>query len=291
MFKFVAIAVAASTFDCTPQVEATFSLVATDSQTRMVGGVGASCNASSDIFDGLYIAAPGKSVLVTQALLLERGSEIVHKAEELMRDETPPIDVLATMRKMDKASQKTKVGTFPTESLRQYGMASFQSNAGFTGEGLERAYELAEMSIGTEQVDIGSDGPVNGRFRYHAQGNVVAEGTVQAMESAFLLHEDGVEGHCALARRLMSAMEAVSSEGLGDTRCTKNHSGVTSTGAYIHIDNPDGSVAVHINVIGDGTYEPIDELARRFLEWQKSSCSNIENSSRRLRRGRHPHQS
>lgn len=121
MLKFVAIAVAASTFDCTPQVEATFSLVATDSQTRMVGGVGASCNASSDIFDGLYIAAPGKSVLVTQALLLERGSEIVHKAEELMRDETPPIDVLATMRKMDKASQKTKVGTFPTESLRQYG--------------------------------------------------------------------------------------------------------------------------------------------------------------------------
>ena len=170
-------------------------------------------------------------------------------------------------------------------------MASFHSNAGFTGEGLERAYALAEMSAGTEQVDTGSDGPVNGRFRYHAQGNVVAEGTVQAMESAFLLHEGGSEGSaCALARRLMSSMEAVTSEGLGDTRCTKDH-GVTSSGAYIHIDNPDGTVAVHINVIGDGSYEPIDELARRFVEWEKDSCSNIENSSRRLRRGMHPEQS
>ena len=169
-------------------------------------------------------------------------------------------------------------------------MASFHSNAGFTGEGLERAYELAEMSVGTEQVDVGSDGPVNDRFRYHAQGNVVAEGTVQAIESAFLLHEGGSEGPCALARRLMSAMEAVSSEGLGDTRCINNYGGVTATGAYIHIDNPDGSVAVHINVIGDGSYEPIDELSRRFVEWEEDHCNNHENSSRRLRRGRHPQQ-
>ena len=149
MLKFaVAVAVAASTFGCTLQVGATFSLVATDSQTRMVrhrqpypappllsllivtqqpflsdqvGGVGASCNESCDIFDGLYLAAPGKSVLVTQALLLERGSEIVQKAVEMMRDETPPNDVIATMRKMDTASETLKVGTFPTESLRQYG--------------------------------------------------------------------------------------------------------------------------------------------------------------------------
>ena len=102
-------------------VHATFSIVATDKQTRQVGGAGASCNPSGDIFSGLYISSPNHSVLHTQALLLERNNPIVRVARDMMRRDESIDEILSKMEDMDKGTQTLSVGSFPSAELRQYG--------------------------------------------------------------------------------------------------------------------------------------------------------------------------
>lgn len=258
----------------TPQItHATFSIVATDRQSRQVGGAGASCNPSGDIFSGLYLSAPNRSVLHTQALLLERNNPIVVTAREMMRRDESIQDILSTMEDMDSSNFTLSVGSFPSAELRQYGMADFFTNGGYTGQSLETAYRLAGMADGTEQIDLGSEKLVDDRYSYHAMGNVVADGTVDALQTGFLKDIDS-DDHCMMARRLMAAMDSVLQDGFGDMRCINDHGGISATGAYLHIDNPDGKVLVHINKAGDGSYEPIEELKREFLQWQENNGCN-----------------
>ena len=168
------------------------------------------------------------------------------------------------------------------------GMADFRSNGGRTGRSLEAAYSLAGMAAGTEQLDFGSSEAVDGRYSYRVLGNDVKEGTVRALEDGFLMNVDDRddtrgkedydgnehderdnEDRCAMAQRLMSAMMEVYKNGLGDMRCINDRDGITSTGAYLHVDEPDGRVLVHINKPGDGTYEPMEKLREEFVEWER----------------------
>ena len=105
---------------------ATFSIVATDAQSRQVGGAGASCNPFGDVFSGLYLSAPNRSVLHTQALLLERNNPIFVRAREMMHsrdinDESNIEEVLSMMESMDSKNSTLSVGSFPSSELRQYG--------------------------------------------------------------------------------------------------------------------------------------------------------------------------
>ena len=118
-------------FIVSPQVvvvRATFSIVATDKRTRQVGGAGASCNPSGDVFSGLYVSAPNRSVMHTQALLLGRSDPIVFKAREMMkRGDASVDDVLGTMEDMDGENYTLSVGSFPSVELRQYGEHNMHS--------------------------------------------------------------------------------------------------------------------------------------------------------------------
>lgn len=248
--------------------QATFSIVATDGQSRQIGGAGASCNPSGDIFSGLYLSAPNRSVLHTQALLLERSDPIVRTVREMMERNESIEDILRKMKKMDSSNFTLSVGSFPSAELRQYGMADFVTNGGYTGKSIGAAYVLAHMADGVEQVDLGPNELVDHRYSYHAMGNEVIEGTVKALQTGFLA-EINIDNRCALARRFMSAMASVLKDRFGDMRCISDHDGISATGAYLHIDNPDGKVLLHINKAGDGSYEPIEELKREFLQWQE----------------------
>ena len=45
-----------------------------------------------------------------------------------------------------------------------------------------------------------------------------------------------------MAGKLMAALESVFSKGLGDVRCLDDdESGYSTTGAYLHVDNADGT--------------------------------------------------
>jgi hypothetical protein len=151
------------------------------------------------------------------------------------------------------------------------------------------------MAKNTEQVGIGSTLHLNGRlFSYHALGNDVHVGTTQSLENGFLeevvaeneKNDEVVESSndtttattnnnddCIMAQRLMSALDNVLHNNHGDMRCINHHNGISSTGAYIHIDNPNGKALVHINKAGDGSYEPIVELKKEFMKWKvKHGC-------------------
>ena len=141
------------------------------------------------------------------------------------------------------------------------------------------------MAEGTEQVDQGPTTLVNDRYSYHAMGNVVAEGTVQALESGFLkqVQDPNTDSICAMAEALMSAMDQVLTNGLGDMRCINDHNGISATGAYLHIDSPDGYTFIHISKNGDGSYEPIEELKLEFDNWKEMHCKNNDVEQRRDR--------
>jgi hypothetical protein len=96
MALFVAVA-----FHATTLVEATYSIVATDLVTRQVGGSGATCLPERSVFDALYVSEPNRSVLHTQGLLIPHDSPIVLNARELIKNETPPDEILDAMLEQD----------------------------------------------------------------------------------------------------------------------------------------------------------------------------------------------
>ena len=49
--------------------------------------------------------------------------------------------------------------------------------------------------------------------------------------------------------------------------------GISAAGGYLHIDNEDGSVLLHINIVGDGSSEPVELMKESFMEWrEKNPC-------------------
>ena len=39
----------------------------------------------------------------------------------------------------------------------------------------------------------------------------------------------------------------------------------------VHIDNPDGTQLIHINIVGDGSYDPVEAMMQDFLKWRESN--------------------
>lgn len=265
-------------------VEATYSIVSTDLKTRQVGGAGASCVPSVDIFDALYWSAPNRSVLHTQGQIF-KIEPIAEMAVEMMKNNDSIDDILTKMKESDELGFfYSLLFDHPIVELRQYGMADFNTNShgGYTGKSLETVYE-SEGIENTEQIDVGvdrndedADESIRGRYSFHAQGNVVAEDTVTSLLDGFIGGDEDVIYQCDMAGRLMSAMSRVVERDLGDMRCINDHNGTSASGAFLHIDNADGTELIHLNIIGDGSFEPVEEMREEFLEWRKSNPCPVD---------------
>jgi hypothetical protein len=250
------------------KVHATYSIVATDAATRQIGGAGASCLSGRDIFEALYVSVPNHAVMHTQGLLLPRDSPIITTARDMMKipESASLDDILNNMQTMDTLPFGEDE-EFPEVDLRQYGIANFNTTRGYTGKELVELYKKM-FSFPTENYDVG--GSVNmttadgQSMEYHALANVVSEGTVNLLEQGFKESDSD-----DLAVRLMAAMTSVVGGGAGDGRCI-NGFNTSASGAFLHVDNPDGSVYLHLNIVGSGITEPIVELQRQFNEWKAS---------------------
>ena len=251
-------------------VHGTYSIVATDNSTKQVGGAGATCITESkfDVFAGLYRGSPGRAVLHTQGLLLAETDPIVTKAYDMMEKGQSPEATLEALNEIDKSAVRVGDNIFSTVSLRQYGMADFSSSMAYSGASLKSLWTYFGHGD-SEVTDVGKYN-LDGRYTYHVMANVVKSGTVATMQSGF---EDGSDeygfGQCDMAGKLMTAMYRVADGGFGDVRCFDR--GTTATGAYIHIDNEDGTELVHINVVEAGRQEPLEVLKEKFHEWR---CQN-----------------
>ncbi|KAL7545109.1 hypothetical protein ACHAWF_008473 [Thalassiosira exigua] len=259
--------------------DATFSIVATDGQTRSVGGAGASCVPNGDVFAALYHSAPNRSVLHTQGLVMD-DADIIAAVEGMMADDASIDEVLAKMKELDDGAL---IG-LPMVELRQYGMTNFkaESHGGYTGKSLQKLYDEVLEIPDTVQVDLGvgrgdpnADATVSGRYSHHAQGNVVANGTVEALSDGFVAGGGDDDPCDDLPARLMAALTRAVEGGLGDARCIADFEGLSASGAFLHVDHPDGAEYVHLNVVGDGTFEPVEALRKEYLIWRESHPCNL----------------
>lgn len=254
-------------------VEATYSIAATDLATRQIGGAGASCVPEVSIGDALYQVKPDAGVLLTQATVIAPNSTAVTTALEQMGS-VLPLDILNNMNALDNATEISQI-FFGTEEYRDF---EFRQNAivdlngafaGWTGGAIAPLYEAYDLP-GTTQEHAG-DVVENGRYSYSAQGNVVTNMTVPAMQ-------EGFEGEgCDLAERLMNAMLAVSSSGAGDDRCIRDDfqpvgiSGVPAAGAFVKIQREDGGYVINLDIKGDGSVDPTIELKQQYDAWRANN--------------------
>lgn len=252
-------------------VTATYSIVATDAMTRQVGGAGATCLQGYDIYDWLYRSVPNRSVLHTQGLLINRNDTIVTTALDMMENSNETLDaILQEMQGLDTGSfALNDFVSLPTVTLRQFAIANFGSNAGYSGVSLGAVW--AYYGFGSsELVNIGKD-LLDGRYSYRAAGNVVKVGTVDSMQKGFEDQDDEFNfGLCDMPGKLMTAMYRVADGNFGDDRCL-GFDGTSSTGAYLHVDNANSTEYIHINVVDSNPKEPIEELKTQFLEWRKEN--------------------
>ena len=245
-------------------IGATWSIVATDNVTRQVGGAGASCVLGVSIFDSLHSAVPGLGVLNAQALGQNETSPPVIMALILLGNETNPSDIIDVIT-TDQVDPGLLLEGYPNSQMRQYGIVDMKGRAaGYTGSKLEEIYVTFFSLLDTAQVD--TQGSSGNAFTYSAQGNVVTNETVPSVEKGFLgLLEEGMG--CDLADRLMIAVEAGGADGAGDKRCLNDY-GTPAAGAFLHVDNADGTVLVHIDIVGNGTSNPLLSLREQYDEWR-----------------------
>ena len=273
---------------CTlPFANASFSLVATDSKTRQVGAVGASCqlnwDPAWDVYKTSYVSVPNRSVLHiqgggVQAFRFDGKSPLSIVAKnKMLEDDSTIQEVFESMKEYD-ALKNASVKEYDVWGVddRQYIMADFESSAAFSGSNLgvfENELELDDIGI-----------VKNDRYHAHAAGHFVKFGTVAALIEGFQNAENlgfvkatpwGIQMD-DLAGRLMSALWNVvfSAKQLGDDWCRRGY-GVTSSGAYIHIDNPDGTTLLHINIAYTklNGIDPADTLYGHFFEWRDNNVS------------------
>ena len=257
-----------------PLAAATYSIIATDVETKQVGGAGATCLADRDIFEAIYFSSPGKSVLHAQGLLLDPDGIVIQTAKQMMDNTEPLGDVLNHMKEIDTGYYDVvDTDDLRQVDLRQYGIANFTAHDGYTGDKLQYIYDEVFGMLGSVQKNVGKT-DINDRYTYHALGNIVLDGTVESMQSGFEDQNDEFNfGTCDMAGKLMAAMNRVANEGLGDKRCIDDMGGISAAGGYLHIDNEDGSVLLHINIVGDGSSEPVELMKESFMEWrEKNPC-------------------
>lgn len=190
----------------TGQAHATYSIVATDSDSRQVGGAGTSCVGSLSVTI-IYGSAPGVGAVHAQAFVNTAGRD---RAVELLQMDTGPDDIIVAI---------TDSSFDGMAARRQYGIVDLSGRAaGWTGSENGAYAEDRQGTVGT--------------FVFSVQGNILTSAAVlDQAEAAF-------GGGCDLADNLMLALEAGADNGEGDSRCTPD--GIPSDSAFLQVD-PDGA--------------------------------------------------
>ncbi len=220
----------------TAPAHATYSIVATDSATREVGGAVTSCVGTLSV-SVVYGGVPGHGAVHAQAQL---GGPGKNAAVMQLGSDTDPMAIIAsiTATSFDANAQR-----------RQYGIVDLMGRAaGFTGT---QALAFADDRQG--QV---------GTYTYSIQGNILTSAAV--LDQAAAAFPNG----CDLADRLMLALEAGAANGEGDSRCTPD--GIPSDSAFLEVDR-DGEAAgsyLRLDVTNTSPQNPLVLLRAQYDAWR-----------------------
>ena len=232
----------------TPTAEATWSIVAIDRNSNLIGGTGTSCVGTLDVRI-IFGVAPQLGAVHAQAYLHEPGRD---QAVEFLEQGLPPDEIISAITDTSFDSQS---------SLRQYGIVDSQGrSSGFTG-----------TSNGIWAGD--TQGTIN-NIVYSVQGNILTgEPVVQRTAHRFESQES-----CDFTENLWESLKAGGTDSEGDSRCTTN--GIPSDSAFIRVVNSDGSDLINLSVVGDSQENPMDRLQILFDEWRQTNpCPQIEDAN------------
>ena len=219
-------------------VMATWSITAVDPQTRQVGIAGASC---TDFVYGIAGVAPGKGVIVAQAM---SNMEAKSLGMKMLSEGASPQAVLAAI---------TDPAFDDDFSEQQYGIVAL----GFEDQ--------PATYTGTDTA--GWKGDLHG-YGVSVQGNILTdEKVVRNALAAF--QKAAKDKKTSLADRLVAALEAGTEGGGGDRRCGAQR----ARSAFVVVESaiPNGRTPyLLINITGHegGGANPIKLLRERYDEWR-----------------------
>ena len=217
---------------------ATWSITAVDPRTRQVGIAGASC---TDYVYGIAGVAPGRGVIVAQAMSNMRAKELGMK---MLLEGASPARVLAAI---------TDPAFDPEFAVQQYGIVALgfeNRSATYTGSG------VADWK---------------GELRGHgvtAQGNILTDAKVLS-DALNAFRRAARNRRTSLADRLVAALEAGTKGGGGDRRCGAQRA--RSAFVVVETAKPDGvKPYLLINIMGQeaGRENPLVLLRRKYDEWR-----------------------
>lgn len=222
----------------------TFSIVATDSVTREVGGAGATClSIDREGFEALIISDlyPGLGAIHTQSYW--DASNQYNAGSKALEGFSAP-EIIDWLVRNDAINNPT---------IRQYGIALFRpdgsnSAAGYTGSSC-----------------LDSKFHVTGR-NYSIQGNIlIGRQVIDSMERRFLAATG------SLADRLMEAMRGAKIPG-ADQRCLSE--GLSSRSSFVRVARPsdigDYYLDLHVGSTRPGL-DPIDSLDKLYTQWKSKT--------------------
>lgn len=218
---------------------ATWSIVAVDSKTKEVGIAGASC---TDFVFGIAGVAPGKGVIVAQAMSNMAAKRLGVK---MLLEGASPEQIIAAITKPDFD---------PNFDLQQYGIAAL----GFEGRTAAYTGKNTDSWKGFAQG-----------YNVSVQGNTLTDAEV--VRNALSAFEAAARNReMSLADRLMAALEAGAAKG-GDRRCGSQK----ARSAFILVArSEDEAKAPHLLIKIPGQEEggpnPITLLRREYDRWRAS---------------------
>jgi hypothetical protein len=301
----------------TAVVEATYTIAATDSVTRQIGAAGGTCVEGSSLYEMNYHGVPNHGVLLTQALPPSPESPVYDLGEALLLNSTDPEVIIEEITDplLDKDNNLlVKLlnflgfflgnATYDYHQLRQYGCVDLMGRAaGYEDPTLKEFYydtgDIDEMGGGSlfNYTQNHMTGTID-TFAYSAQANICTQNTVSTLVDNFV-QGNSAGGPCDLADRLYHAISAPTlmlreamrtndtSLMAGDVRCFGNSFGgntgpnpQTALTMYLHVDNPDGSELVHIDIVNptDNPYaDPFIAFEQSYKAWRSNAtaCSEM----------------
>lgn len=218
---------------------ATWSITAVDPQTKEVGIAGASC---TDYVSGIAGVAPGKGVIVAQAMSNMAAKRL---GVRMLGEGRSPQSILAAI--IDPAFDSNF-------TLQQYGIVAL----GF--ESQPATYTGVETD---DWKGVGSS------YGVTVQGNILTGARVVS-DALAAFESTKKNSKLSLADRLLAALEAGARAG-GDSRCGKQ----TARSAFLVVAKPSDELSalyLNIRIPGQtpGGVNPVVLLREKYDQWRQS---------------------
>ena len=273
------------------RVGATWSILAMDLETQQMGGALVTCLATDeisyptkDMVENSFHAVPCRGALIAQGYwYLDEGPDVATTVgKPLLLEQSKNassaqgiLDALANEqvdgRTVEFRNNQDEVFETQFFRIRQYGVVTPTSAAAYTGEDLAPIYQF----FGLEPSEQVSRSAMLTTHQYTVQGNVVANGTVQATADAYE-NPSSAEAECLdLPDRLLQALVAGSQPGGGDVRCDGE------TFGYLRVVGPnrDLQIDLQVHLASDSNSDALTELQQQLDAWKEEHpCGSLSQS-------------